>query len=162
MRFYSVVLASAIFLGGCSGSNAFHMFSMDKMHERAIEQLRTSSIVSSMQTKAIVSTLYLNALDSEKYKNGEHFLVSLYIERDNEAQKRRDLNNSGYTLTLNDTNATVVEKLDDNDARREIFPIKQQWNQYYYIRYDDTGSDRLKLKLQKDEVGQTELIYQKL
>jgi len=136
MRFISIAMVALIGFSGCAEKGTFDLFKMDEAHERAVEQLRTGSIVSSLETKALVSAVYLNPIYPQTYKNGEYFVGAVYFQRDNRDVKKWDLYTHGYTLLLNGEKPTVLEELVESDPRRALIPVQNNWNKYYFIRFD--------------------------
>ena len=161
MRFSWIAVAALLTFGGCSQKGAFDLFKIDESHERAVEQLRTGSIVLSLETKAIFSSLYLNKTDPLTYNDGENFIVSVYFEKDNRTIKERELESNGYELTLNGKKATVIEPLSEKDPRRSWMPIQNNWNRYYFIRFDSVKENSLALRLENNQTGKVVLSYQK-
>ncbi len=161
MRFSWIALSALLAFSGCAQKGAFDLFKMDEAHERAVEQLRSGTILLSLETKAIISSVYLNKIDSVKYKEGENFLVALYIEKDSTIIKNRDWETHGYTLTLNGKRATAVESLGEKDVRRSLTPLQNSWYRYYIIRFDSAAGDSLALQLENNQTGSVELSYQK-
>ena len=161
MRFSWIALSALLAFSGCAQKGAFDLFKMDEAHERAVEQLRSGTILLSLETKAIISSVYLNKIDSVKYKDGENFLVALYIEKDSTIIKNRDWETYGYTLMLNGKKATAVESLDEKDVRRSLIPVHNSWYRYYIIRFDSVPGDSLALRLENNQTGSVELNYRK-
>ena len=161
MRFSWIAMAALLAFSGCSQKGAFDLFKMDASHERAVEQLRTGAIVLSLETKAILSTLYLNPIDPDQYKDGEYFIAAVYFERDNRDIRKWDLNTYGYTLTLNGKKATILEELDQSDPRRTLIPVQNNWNKYFFIRFDSVADSSLALQLENNRTGKVVLKYQK-
>ncbi|MDD5051171.1 MAG: hypothetical protein PHO27_00385 [Sulfuricurvum sp.] len=161
MRFSLIALLALLAFSGCAQKGAFDLFKMDEAHERAVEQLRSGTIVMSFETKAIFSSLYLNKVDPSKYHDGEYFLVALYFDTDNRTIKNRDWETYGYSLTLNGKKAAVIESIDDKDMRRSLMPVQNNWNRYYLIRFDSTSVPSLALRLENNQTGSVELNYQK-
>ncbi len=161
MRFSWIALGALLTFSGCTQQGTFDLFKMDAAHERAVEQLRTGSIVLSFETKAIVSSLYLNKVDPLRYKDGEHFIVSVYFEKDDRSDKKRDLESNGYVLKLNGKKATLIEPLDEKDSRRTLIPIQNNWNRYYYARFNSEQNVSLTLRLENNQTGAVALNYQK-
>lgn len=161
MRFSWVVLSSLLLLSGCSQRGAFDIFKMDDAHERAVEQLRSGTIIQSFETKAIFSALYLNKVDPALYKEGEFFMASVYFEKDDRSDKKRGLESNGYRLTLNGQKVTKIELLGEKDPRRSLMPIQNNWNRYYLIRFDSEQESALALRFENNQTGQVELNYQK-
>ena len=161
MRFSWIAMAALLAFSGCSQKGAFDLFKMDASHERAVEQLRTGAIVLSLETKAILSTLYLNPIYPDQYKDGEYFIAAVYFERDNRDIRQWDLNTYGYTLTLNGKKATILEELDQSDPRRTLIPVQNNWNKYFFIRFDSVADSSLALQLENNRTGKVVLKYQK-
>jgi hypothetical protein len=161
MRFSWIAIAALLAFSGCSQKGAFDLFKMDKSHERAVEQLRSGSIVLSLETKAIFSSLYLNNSEPLTYKEGENFIVAVYFEKDDRTIKVRELESNGYQLTLNGKKATLIEPLDEKDPRRALMPVQNNWNRYYFIRFDSAPESSLALQLENNRTGKVVLNYQK-
>lgn len=161
MRFLSIAMIALIGFSGCAQKGAFDLFKMDEAHERAVEQLRTGSIVSSLETKALASTVYLNPIYPQTYTDGEYFVGAIYFERDNRDVKKWDLKTHGYTLTLNGKKPTLIEELKEDDPRRSLIPVQNNWNKYYFIRFDLMPVGPLTLLLENNQTGSVALNYQK-
>jgi hypothetical protein len=161
MRFSWIAMSALLVFTGCSQKGAFDLFKMDETHERAVEQLRTGTIVLSLETKAILSTLYLNKIDPLTYKEGEYFIAAVYFEKDDRTIKNRELESNGYELTLNGKKATLIEPLDARDPRRALIPIQNNWNRYYFIRFDPVAESSLALRFENNQTGSVELKYPK-
>jgi hypothetical protein len=161
MRFSWIALSALLVFSGCAQKGAFDLFKMDEAHERAVEQLRSGTILLSLETKAIISSVYLNKIDPIIYKDGENFLVALYLEKDSTVIKNRDWESYGYSLTLNGVKATAVESLDEKDVRRSLIPVQNNWNRYFIIRFDPVSGDSLVLRLENNQTGSVELNYRK-
>ena len=161
MRFSILALIALVGFSGCAQKGTFDMFKMDEAHERAVEQLRTGAIVQSFETKALISAVYLNPIYPEKYSEGEYFVGAFYFEHDNRDLKKWDLYTHGYTLTLNREKATVIEELEEADPRRSLIPVQNNWNKYYFIRFDSVPEGVLTLLLENNQTGRVVLSYQK-
>jgi hypothetical protein len=161
MRFSWIAISALLAFSGCAQKGTFDLFKMDEAHERAVEQLRTDAIVLSLETKAIISSIYLNKIDPLKYKEGENFIIAVYFEKDDKGNWERELESDGYNLTLNGKKATLIEPLTESDPRRSIIPIQNNWNRYYFVRFNPEASTSLALQLEKNQTGSVVLNYQK-
>lgn len=161
MRFLSMAMIALIGFSGCAQKGTFDLFKMDEAHERAVEQLRTGAIIQSFETKALVSAIYLNPIDPQTYKDGEYFVGAVYFEKVNQDVKKWDLYTHGYTLTLNGAKPTLLEELKENDPRRALIPVQNNWNKYYFIRFDSVPEGALTLLLENNQTGSVALSYQK-
>ena len=161
MRFSVLGLSALLTMSGCADKGAFDLFTMDKAHERSVEQLRTGSIVLSLETKAIISALYLNPVYPEQYKDGESFIVAIYFENDIRSVKKRDFKDIGYSLTLNGKEPLEIEELRETDVRRQLMPVRNTWNRFYLIRYKNFSEGALALGLENNQTGSVVLNYQK-
>ena len=161
MRFSVLGLSALLTMSGCADKGAFDLFTMDKAHERSIEQLRTGSIVLSLETKAIISALYLNPVYPEQYKDGESFIAAIYFENDMRSVKKRDFKDIGYSLRLNGKEPLEIEELRETDVRRQLMPVRNAWNRFYLIRYKNFSEGALALGLENNQTGSVVLNYQK-
>jgi hypothetical protein len=162
MRFSWIALSALLAFSGCSQKGAFDIFKMDVANERAVENLRSGTILLSLETKAIISSLYLNKVDPIQYKEGENFIVSVYFQNDDHTIKNRALESNGYVITLNGKKATLIESLDEKDPRRALMPVQNNWNRYYLIGFDSMPAESsLVLRLENNQTGSVELNYQK-
>lgn len=164
IRFYTVLLGTAVLMfSGCSRSGAFDVFKVDEAHERAVTNLRTSTIVQSFETKAIISTIYLNKTLPQQYGNNqnESFFVSLYLQSDIRLFYKANLSAPDANLTLNGVGYTAIRELKEDDPLRTLMPIKNDWNRYYIITYPHQKSRLLKLTFEIDPYGTAELKYRK-
>lgn len=161
MRFSWIALSSLLLFSGCAKQGTFDLFKIDKTHEHAVEQLRSGAIVLSLETKAIFSSLYLNHTDPATYHEGENFIVSVYFENDDKGYKVRELESNGYSLTLNGKKATLIEPLAEKDPRRALMPVQNNWNRYYFVRFNSEQNSSLVLQLENNQTGSVALNYQK-
>lgn len=161
MRLSWITLSALLAFSGCAQKGAFDLFKMDEAHEKAIEQTRTGTIVLSLETKAIMSSLYLNKIDPADYKDGEYFIVAVYFENDDRTIRGRELESNGYSLTLNGKKATSIELLDSKDPRRAMMPIQNNWNRFYFVRFNPSAESSLVLQLENNQTGSVALSYQK-
>lgn len=161
MRFSWIAMAALLAFSGCSQKGAFDLFKMDESHERAVEQLRTGTIVKSLETKAIISTVYLNPIYPDQYKEGEYFIAAIYFEKSNLDVRKWDLETYGYTLTMNGKKATLFEELKPNDPKRTLIPVQNNWNKYYFIRFDSAAEPSLALQLENNRTEKVVLNYRK-
>jgi len=161
MRFLSIAVIALLGFSGCAQKGTFDLFKMDEAHERAVEQLRTGAIVTSLETKALISAVYLNPIYPQTYKDGEYFVGAVYFERDSRDVKKWDLETHGYALTLNGKKATLLEELKESDPRRALIPVQNNWNKYYFIRFDSVPEGALTLLLENNQTGRVALSYQK-
>lgn len=161
MRFPVLGLIALLSLSGCADKGAFDLFTMDKAHERSVEQLRTGSIVLSLETKAIISAIYLNPVYPQQYKDGEFFIAAIYFENDMRSVKKRDINDIGYHLTLNGKEPVEIEELKESDVRRQLMPVRNTWNRFYLVKYNNFTEGALTLELENNQTGSVVLNYQK-
>ncbi|HEX5330241.1 hypothetical protein [Sulfuricurvum sp.] len=161
MRFSWIAVSALLLFSGCAQKGTFDLFKMDEAHERAVEQLRTDAIVLSLETKAIISSLYLNKIDPTQYQEGENFIVAVYFENDDRTLRVRELESNGYKLTLNGKKAELIEPMSEKDQRRNLMPIQNNWNRYYFVRFNSEPAASLALRLENNQTGKVVLSYQK-
>lgn len=162
LRISGLAFLALVALSGCSQKGAFDMFKMDTVHEKAIEQLRSGTILLSMETKAIISTLYLNKIDPSAYRDGEYFVAAVYFQNDDIRDRNRTIQSDGYTLTMNGKAPESVRLLEERDPLRQLMPVQNNWNRYYLIRFAQEKGEALSLRFEKNQTGSVELNYSKL
>jgi hypothetical protein len=161
MRFSLLSFVALLTMSGCAQKGAFDLFKMDAAHERSVEQLRAGSIVLSLETKAIISAIYLNPVYPEQYKDGEYFIAAIYFENDMRSVKKRGIKDIGYRLTLNGKEPVEMEELAEKDLRRELIPVRNTWNRFYLVKYNNFSEGVLTLGLENNQTGKVVLNYQK-
>ena len=148
MRLIPLLFLSVFMISGCSRTTAFDFFKMDTEHERAVENMKTGTIVRSFETEAILSTIYLNHVYPEKYKDGEHFFVALYSREDIRLYFKSGLNNNKYNFTCNGEKPIESRELKPGDELRRLMPITNEWNRYYYVSFPKQHTETLDLVLE--------------
>ncbi|MFA6144790.1 MAG: hypothetical protein WCW84_03915 [Sulfurimonas sp.] len=161
MRFSIIALCTIVGFSGCAQKGAFDMFKMDEAHERSVEQLRTGAILESLETKALVSAIYLNPVYPQTYTDGEYFIGAFYFSKGLRNVKKWDIETFGYSLTLNGKKATSIEELKESDPKRALIPVQNNWNKYYFIRFDSVQEGNLTLVLESNQTGSVALSYPK-
>ncbi len=73
----------------------------------------------------------------------------------------RELESNGYHISLNDKNATLIEPLGPKDPRRLLMPVQNNWNRYYFVKFDSDDNTSLALRLENNQTGSVVLNYQK-
>lgn len=161
MKFSIIALCTIVGFSGCAQKGAFDMFKMDEAHERSVEQLRTGAILESLETKALVSAIYLNPVYPQTYTDGEYFIGAFYFSKGLRNVKKWDIETFGYSLTLNGKKATSIEELKESDPKRALIPVQNNWNKYYFIRFDSVQEGNLTLVLENNQTGSAVLSYPK-
>lgn len=62
------------------------------------------------------------------------------------------------TVFLDPIEAT---ELDEDHKLRRTMPIRQEWNHFYIVRFNETNSSKLKLSFENDQYGTVQLNFQK-
>lgn len=52
-------------------------------------------------------------------------------------------------------------ELDEDHKLRRTMPIRQQWNHYYIVRYNEVNATELKLSFENDQYGKVEVKFHK-
>ncbi|MEA3373535.1 MAG: hypothetical protein U9Q62_07585 [Campylobacterota bacterium] len=157
MHIFFIFLTSLFIMTGCSKSTAFDPFKMDDVHERAVNNMRTATIVKNSEAKVIISAIYLNRTMPESYKdeNGEYFLVALYQKNDS------NLTTESINLTMNAYPPLTIHEVDKEDSLRSLMPINNEWNHYYLATYLVDEKETLSLTFESGLYGLAELTYRK-
>jgi len=153
------IISLAIF-SGCSGH--FERYTPSSEHERASTSYKNVRILEEGRSKIVLSTIYLNDV-YPKYTDGKaHFLIAFYSKENNSTiyfEKSDEEVKKGYTLLLNGKSAIDAKELDRDDLLRELMPINNSWNRYFYVRYE-LPSGKPVLVLENGHIEPVVITYQ--
>ncbi len=54
-----------------------------------------------------------------------------------------------------------IKTLDENDKLRRTMPIRNRWNHFYLVRFEQSPNETINLLFENDQYGQAELTFQK-
>ncbi len=140
---------------GCSLKEPF--LKPDTVLQETLVYSRKGEIYNSLEIKASLFATYLNRLDS-KYRDGEYFVVSIFIDDDFEDPKKYGLNNKAYRLTLNGKDYIYKKELKEDDELRKLVPFKNEWSHYYLVKFPKVDGVK-KLVLSNASYGSTTLRF---
>ena len=154
MKVLFFILSIFLFVG-CSFKKPF--LESDTVLQESLVYSRKGEIYNSLEIKASLFATYLNRLDS-KYKDGEYFVVSLFIDDDFEDSNRYGLNNRAYRLTLNGEEYISKKELKNDSELRKLVPFKNQWSHYYLVKFPKQRGVK-ELELSHSSYGSTVLRF---
>ena len=154
MKVLFFILSVFLFVG-CSFKKPF--LESDTVLQESLVYSRKGEIYNSLEIKASLFATYLNRLDS-KYKDGEYFVVSLFIDDDFEDSNRYGLNNRAYRLTLNGEEYISKKELKNDSELRKLVPFKNQWSHYYLVKFPKQSGVK-ELELSHFSYGSTVLRF---
>ena len=156
-----IVLVSLGFIS-CSSPSAFNYFKQDELRASATPYTKKGDLISEFETKAILTATYLNSVDGDfDTADTQNFIVGLYITTPNKDKTQRYLENSSYTLTLNDKNATYKQELSEQHKMYGHLPLFNHWAKYYLVKFDTNDSEsNLALKLSHISYGEVTLKFE--
>lgn len=163
MRQIAVLLTlSLTVFSGCSSH--FDHYTLSEESETATTSYRNVRLLTSdNKTKTILSTIFLNDV-YPKYTDGlAHFLVAFYSPEHNNTLyfKRGEMpDEKAYLLLLNGKEALASELLDNDDMLVKLLPMNNNWNRYYYVRYELPNATPV-LELESGHTEQAVITYQK-
>ena len=151
-----LIFVFSIFLFvGCSLKEPF--LKPDTLLQESLVYSKKGEIYNSLEIKASLFATYLNRLDS-KYKDGEYFVVSIFIDDDFEDPEKYGLNNKAYRLTLNGEDYISKKELKEDSELRKLVPFKNQWSHYYLVKFPKQNGVK-SLVLSHDIYGSTTLRF---
>jgi len=157
----TLLLAIAFSITACSSRGAMDYFNKNEHFEKAMTNLQIGTLVEGLETKVIFKAIYLNQIFEKEYQDGENFYISTYIDKEPYIEKERGLYHKEYTLMLNDTNATKIKELKEDDTLRLKMPLTERWSRYYHIRFDEIEENDLNLTFSHQKQGTISLVYAK-
>ncbi len=153
----AILFIIAVFLFvGCSLKEPF--LRSDTLLQESMTNTQKGEIYNSLEIKASIFATYLNKIQP-KYKDGEYFVVSIFIDNDFEDAKKYGLNNRAYTLTLNGVPYVYKKELKDDSGLKKLVPFKNQWSHYYLVKFPKQSGKRLDLILSHFVYGKTILKF---
>ena len=160
-RLWLTTAAVTLLFSACSPNSSLKYFEKDNYFERAMNNLRTGTMVQSLETKAILHAIYLNAVDDKAYNDGEYFFVATYIDNDFYDEAKQGLFNPLFWLKLNGVVALHVEELDEDNVLRKSMPLVSRWNRYFRVKFKTVPTSNLKLTFENARFGRITLDYDK-
>ena len=152
-------LFSIFILTGCSFKTAF--LKPDIVEQKTLAWTQKGEIYNSLEVKASMIATYLNPLD-KNYKDGEYFLINIYIDNDYEDPKKYGLNNKDYILILNGLNYVYKKELNKDSKLAKMMPFfDSNWGHLYLVKFPKQNSKVLKLVLVNENYGTAEVKFQK-
>ena len=160
-QFIILFIISITIFSGCSSN--FERYVPSSEQERAGTSYKNVRVLEDGKSKIILSSVYLNDV-YPKYTDGKaHFLIAFYSKENNSTlyfTKRIGEVEEGYSLLLNGEEALHSEELDRDDRLRELMPINNSWNRYFYVRYE-LPSAKPVLVLENGHIEPVVITYQK-
>ena len=168
----STLLASTLFISGCSKKTAFDFFSTDEYYEKALSNMRSGSLMKNNESKALIHAVYLNKVDPEVYHGNEYFFISLHVIDEVYSLKDGGLKGSDYSLKIIEkidignyssleVNPLEVKNIHENDPLKKHMPITNRWSYLYLVRFEDISNDDLVLTLESERYGNIKLTFPK-
>ena len=149
---------SLILITGCSIKTAF--IEPDTVAQKALAWTKKGEIYNSLEIKASMIATYLNPLN-KKYKNGEYFFISIYIDNDFDEPKKYGLNNKNYLLILNGLKPIYKKELDRDSELAKMMPFNNEWGHLYLVKFPKQKGKELKLELINEDYGVATIKFQK-
>lgn len=153
------LLIISLFLVSCGGkNNAFKHFEKDDIETKGVQYTKKTDIVKNSEVEVIFWATYLNKIDEKIAKlNEELFLVSVYFA-DKESQ---DIFENNYSFLLNGVNPTSVEKVEKDNENFKSLMLKNNWGNYYLVKFDAQDTYNLALKLKNQSSSSAQLNFEK-
>jgi hypothetical protein len=159
---FSNLILFIFLLSGCQ--SAMSVFDKSNtQYEKGLQHTKVKPIVYKNETKAIINVSYLNSIDTKKWDNQyQNFLVGIYINEDEPEENMRYINNTNYSLTMNDKPFIKQTIFTNQYKLYENIPLKNPWAKYYIISFNKNGESKvLNLKYKHLKFGELTLDFKK-
>jgi hypothetical protein len=130
----AISLLSTFLLAGCTSTNAFTKFNIDEQQQQTFSNFRVSKIFDKNVSIGTVSAIYLNNIMPDKYKDGEYFYVTLYLQ-----------NKEKLTYLLNGNPPQSIEQLPRDNQYGKLLSASDNWHQYYLVVFKKVANEHLAL-----------------
>ncbi len=152
----SLIFMVFLFSGCQSGLNVFDK--TGTQYEKGLQYTKVKSLIYKNENKAIINVTYLNSVDNVKWDNEkQNFLVGIYISKDHEDKNKQFINNTDYTITMNNMDYANIVQVDKNEKQYSHIPLKNPWAKYYLISFDNDDKKNVKLNYSYNDINTKDL-----
>lgn len=153
VRFVFMIIVIPLILG-CSSKKEDQLmeaYTQNISYHKHLQHTEKTELYEDNKSVAILTATYLYANNFEKNDTRpEKFIVGVTFENPEEDVldfRKKSMQNSAnhYSLSLNNTYATKVEKLDFDDRRLKSISFVTEWGEYYEVTFPHINSQRFSL-----------------
>jgi hypothetical protein len=154
----SLSILSTILIG-CSSTTALKHFDKSEIEAKTMQYTKKADVIVNKEQKALLWGTYLNNTDIKEFNSkDEVFVTSIYFVD----SKTQDMNENGYSFTLNGEKPKSVEEISANDKIYKNILSKNTWGKYYLVKFDQIKeSYNLRLTLSNINSNSAELNFEK-
>jgi len=159
LKVVSLFLIS-FFIFGCSKGITIDKLDIDRIQELSIVNTKKGELTN-QDSKIFILATYLNPIKTSEIDDSkENFLVSIYLSR--QVDKSKENNNPFYQVKLND-NIFIddMKILDKKSKLLKLIPIKNEWSEYYLIKFPKQKTKTLKLTFENEQHNKVNLTFSK-
>ncbi|MAC84999.1 MAG: hypothetical protein CL624_12795 [Arcobacter sp.] len=154
----SISILSTIFIG-CSSTTALKHFNKNEIEAKAMQYTKKADVIINKEQKALLWATYLNNTDIKEFNSkDEVFVTSVYFVN----QDNQDINENGYSFTLNEQKPKSIEEIAANDKRYKDILSKNTWGKYYLVKFNQVENTyNLTLTLSNKNSNSAKLTFEK-
>ncbi|KAB7886789.1 hypothetical protein [Poseidonibacter ostreae] len=154
----SISILSTIFIG-CSSTTALKHFNKNEIEAKAMQYTKKADVIINKEQKALLWATYLNNTDIKEFNSkDEVFVTSVYFVN----QDNQDINENGYSFTLNEQKPKSIEEIAANDERYKDILSKNTWGKYYLVKFNQVENTyNLTLTLSNKNSNSAKLTFEK-
>lgn len=154
----SISILSTIFIG-CSSTTALKHFNKNELEAKAMQYTKKADVIINKEQKALLWATYLNNTDIKEFNSkDEVFVTSVYFVN----QDNQDINENGYSFTLNEQKPKSIEEIAANDERYKDILSKNTWGKYYLVKFNQVENTyNLTLTLSNKNSNSAKLTFEK-
>jgi hypothetical protein len=125
-----LLLSTIVLFVGCSNKQN-QKLNQNIRYEQNLLYTRVGKIIENQNITITLNVTYLNSANRSKYNDGyQNFLISLYSQDDIKFDKEK--------LKMNNRKAFLIEKVDTNSTLYKNIAIKNNWSDYYLVKFYNT------------------------
>ncbi len=154
----SLSILSTIFIG-CSSTTALKHFDKNEIEAKAMQYTKKADVIVNKEQKVLLWGTYLNNTDIKEFKSkDEVFVTSIYFVE----AKSQNVNENGYSFTLNGQKPKSIEELSSNDIKYKNILSKNTWGKYYLVKFNQVKDTyNLTLNLADENSNSAKLDFEK-
>lgn len=158
MKKYYLLLPTLFLFTACNSTSALNYFEKDAQSANAIQYTKKTDLIYNKEINSLLFATYLNKVN-KKYESNklDSFVVGIHLVN----KREHDFIKNDYSITLNGKKAVMITRLDENSPLVTSIPLRNNWANYYLIKFENDESQNMKILLTHPTFGMAQIDFQK-
>ncbi|BAK73419.1 hypothetical protein [Arcobacter sp. L] len=153
------LLFISLFFISCGPKNsAFRYFEKKDIETRGVQFTKKTDLLKDEEVSVIFMATYLNKVDKKlSDTKNEIFLIFTYFSN----AETQSIKDNSYKFLLNGKEPIFIEKVEKENENFKDLMLKNNWGNYYLVKFDLIDGNNLKLVLTNEKSSKGILDFQK-